>query len=219
MNKTYIIGDVHGCYHTLLKLIEQLPKNSELIFVGDLCDRGLYTKDVIEFVKINNYRCIMGNHEHYMIEHLLHQNEPRWLSKEYMGGKETMQSYNGYEKLLNEHLRWLQTLPTYILKDNYFITHAFCLPYYKRRNHLDKKHAMMVNRVADKDEWGYDWEDGYEEYDIINIFGHDHSDDIQISRNFYGIDTGCVYGNRLSAIELGTMKIFEQKVLDIDIKK
>ncbi len=40
--QVYIIGDVHGCYTTLMQLIEQLPnkEKSHLIFVGDLIDRG-----------------------------------------------------------------------------------------------------------------------------------------------------------------------------------
>jgi len=41
-DSVYIIGDVHGCYTTLMQLIEQLPnkEKSHLIFVGDLIDRG-----------------------------------------------------------------------------------------------------------------------------------------------------------------------------------
>ena len=38
LNNKFVIGDVHGCYHTLLNLIKQLPLNAELIFVGDLFD-------------------------------------------------------------------------------------------------------------------------------------------------------------------------------------
>jgi serine/threonine protein phosphatase 1 len=217
MNNTYVIGDVHGCYYTLLELVSKLPKNSELIFVGDLCDRGLHSKEVIEFVKSNNHKCIKGNHEYYMLEHLLYESEPRWLTKEYMGGKETMQSYEGKDKLLEEHLQWMQNLPNYILTDNYFITHAFCLPYFKRRDNKTVEHAMMVNRLNDKEEWGHDWEDGYEEYEVINIFGHDDYDEVQKGKNYIAIDTGCVYGNKLTALELGSMRVYQQDVLKRDV--
>ena len=37
---TYIIGDVHGHYQTLLSLVAKLPQDAKLIFVGDLIDRG-----------------------------------------------------------------------------------------------------------------------------------------------------------------------------------
>ena len=63
---TYIIGDVHGNFQTLKALISKLPKNSEIIFVGDLVDRGLNSKEVIEFIRINNYKCVLGNHEKLM---------------------------------------------------------------------------------------------------------------------------------------------------------
>ena len=36
----YIIGDVHGCYDTLMALIAKLPEDAEIVFVGDLIDRG-----------------------------------------------------------------------------------------------------------------------------------------------------------------------------------
>ena len=56
MKDIYIIGDVHGCFYTLEKLLSKLNKNSEIIFVGDLCDRGFYSKEVIELIIENNYK-------------------------------------------------------------------------------------------------------------------------------------------------------------------
>ena len=53
--RTYVIGDVHGEYKTLLALIAKLPKNAQLIFVGDLIDRGEYSADIIHFVRKNNH--------------------------------------------------------------------------------------------------------------------------------------------------------------------
>ena len=53
MENIYIIGDVHGCYRSLLALIEQLPRkfDSKICFVGDLIDRGPASADVVEFVR------------------------------------------------------------------------------------------------------------------------------------------------------------------------
>ena len=36
----FIIGDVHGCVHTLDALIKKIPSHELLVFVGDLIDRG-----------------------------------------------------------------------------------------------------------------------------------------------------------------------------------
>lgn len=50
LTNTFVIGDVHGCYYTLLNLVKKLPSDANLIFVGDLCDKGNFSKEVIEFV-------------------------------------------------------------------------------------------------------------------------------------------------------------------------
>lgn len=63
---TYIIGDVHGYYDTLLALVAKLPKKVELIFVGDLIDRGAKSAEVVRYVWENGHRCTMGNHEELM---------------------------------------------------------------------------------------------------------------------------------------------------------
>jgi len=60
---TYIIGDVYGCYYTLKYLIAQLPKDADIIFVGDLVDRGNFSKEVVEFMIERSHRAILGNHE------------------------------------------------------------------------------------------------------------------------------------------------------------
>jgi len=41
----FVIGDVHGMYHTLLALLNKLPANADIVFVGDLIDRGRYSAD------------------------------------------------------------------------------------------------------------------------------------------------------------------------------
>jgi len=219
---TIVIGDVHGCFFTLQKLLKQLPKNAEIIFVGDLCDRGNYTKEVIECVLQNNYVSLLGNHESYMLESVesaLEGKPTRWIDESYMGGKETLKSYKNTHDILVKHLQWIAQNPLYILKDNYFITHGFALPYYKRRDIKEKQHSFLVNRVKDIEEWGHDFEEGYEQYDFINVFGHETFQEVMIRDNLYGIDTSCVYGNKLSALELGSMKVYEEKVHPLDISK
>ena len=51
-DQIYIIGDVHGCYKSLLALIEQFPnkQNSKIVFVGDLVDRGNDSYNVVKFI-------------------------------------------------------------------------------------------------------------------------------------------------------------------------
>ena len=53
MKNIYIISDVHGCYKSLLALIEQFPnkQNSKIVFVGDLVGRGPQSLEVLDFVR------------------------------------------------------------------------------------------------------------------------------------------------------------------------
>jgi serine/threonine protein phosphatase 1 len=138
----------------LLNLVEKLPKDSDVIFVGDLCDRGLYSKEVISFVIENNYRCVKGNHDTYMIKYAkaaLEEIENKWTKEYYMGGKETMKSYKYDKETLFKHIEFLKTLPSYILLDKYFITHGFGLPYYEQRDTENTEWSLLINR-EDSDE-------------------------------------------------------------------
>ena len=217
IENTYVIGDVHGCFYTLKKLLVKLPHDAEVIFVGDLCDRGLHTKEVIDLVIKNNYYCILGNHDDYMITHIQEcmDNKElcvRWNVEDYMGGEQTLQSYkNDYQTML-QHVNYLESFPRYIEVDKYFITHGFSLPYYKRRNSSSSHTGLLKNRVSDEDEWGHDWEKDWRGYDVINVFGHTHYNEVEIGKNHYGIDTGCVYGGKLTALQLGNMNIIDEAV-------
>ena len=55
MKPIYLIGDVHGCYKTMIALIEKLPKDAEICFLGDLIDRGQNSASVIQYVIDNNH--------------------------------------------------------------------------------------------------------------------------------------------------------------------
>lgn len=72
----YVIGDVHGCYHEMLSLINKIEERDSspvIYFLGDFIDRGKYVWDVFEWTRENitpngRYRSLRGNHEEYVIE-------------------------------------------------------------------------------------------------------------------------------------------------------
>lgn len=73
INMSYnVIGDIAGNYKTLLALIDKMPKG-KIVAVGDIVDRGPRSKQVVEYfmeqVKLGNAECLLGNHEHMMIDH------------------------------------------------------------------------------------------------------------------------------------------------------
>jgi len=220
LTNIYVIGDVHGCLHTLKALLIKLPKDARIIFVGDLCDRGLYSKDVIELVIEKGYEVVRGNHEDYMYTHAFDAIEGtpnRWIDTEYMGGKETYESYKGDKELFLQHREWIDTLPRYILIDDIFITHGFGLPYYQRRDSKSAHIGLLKNRITDEPDWGHDWEKEWKKYKVFNIFGHTVYDKPLLTKQYCGIDTGCGEGKKLSAINLGTNKVISVKTLEKDI--
>jgi serine/threonine protein phosphatase 1 len=212
----FIIGDVHGCFNTLMKLLKQLPQDAKLIFVGDLCDKGNFSKEVIEFVMHNHHQCIYGNHEYlfynYARDAIKRDIHAIWSKNKAYGGMKTVNNYINEPDLVEKHCQWIETLPHYLEIGNYFITHGFGLPYYKRKDETTSKHKILVNRV-DVDKYKDDWEETTS-YSVINIFGHCKFKEVLEGKNYYGIDTGCVYGNKLTAFQLGTHKLFHE-TLDI----
>ena len=202
----YVVGDVHGCFYTLQNLIARLPNDAELIFVGDLCDKGNFSRDVIDFVIQNGYDCVKGNHEHlmevYLEDAIFHDKHSPWSTDKRYGGVHTLQSYQDDHDKMLAHLEWIKTLPIYLQVDNYFITHGFALPFYEYRNDPVYYKDYLLNRYEEGMEIPND--------EVINIFGHCVFEEVIIGENFYGIDTGCSYGKKLTAIQLGTMQCYQE---------
>lgn len=67
MGRHFVIGDAHGMVDALIRLLEKLPADAEVVFVGDLIDRGDKSAQVVEIVRSCGYRCVLGNHENTFI--------------------------------------------------------------------------------------------------------------------------------------------------------
>jgi len=217
----WVIGDVHGCMFTLEKLVSKLPKESKLIFVGDLVDRGNYSKEVIEFVMQNNYRCVFGNHEYLMFNYardaMIRGKQSMWsMSNETYGGLNTLHSYANDETALLKHIDFIEKLPKYLEIDDYIITHGFALPYYKRRDQHNFQNELYTSRLEDISlDWELDWRD----YKVINVFGHTPYEEVKFGKNYIGVDTGAVFGNKLSAVNLLTKEVISQNSIEKDIQR
>jgi len=71
MNNIYAIGDVQGCRSQLEHLIKKLPKNSKIICVGDLVNRGPDSLGTLRLLKrlqeAGQAECILGNHDLHLL--------------------------------------------------------------------------------------------------------------------------------------------------------
>mgnify|MGYP001430082385 CR=1 FL=1 len=63
-----VIGDIHGCIHTLEKVYSRISSEKYIYSVGDLVDRGAYSKEVVTFIIENGIRTVKGNHEDMMLK-------------------------------------------------------------------------------------------------------------------------------------------------------
>ncbi|MCU0525623.1 MAG: fructose-bisphosphatase class III [Elainella sp. Prado103] len=121
------IGDVHGHYDGLVRLMEAIAPGAtdQVYFVGDLIDRGPKSAQVVQFVRENHFQCVLGNHEQLLLgafpgSKVSHVALQAWLNS---GGEPTVASYSKLETLL-ENLNWIRTLPTYLDLDDVWLVHA-----------------------------------------------------------------------------------------------
>lgn len=229
MENIYIISDVHGCYKTLLALIEKLPNknNSKIVFVGDLVDRGTNSYDVIKFVIDNNYDCVLGNHEKMFLEYSpmlendrQNENLKFWLFK--CGGEQTLQSYNSKEEFYKQ-LDFLKSLPLYIEYKDYktkderylVVSHSAIGRNWELKNSTNE---ADIKRFESQLLWSR-YKD-FNNSEIFNVYGHTIFQEPIINEYSSAIDLGCyrskekIPNPRLCALEFPSMKIYTQESLE-----
>ncbi|MEB3213187.1 MAG: metallophosphoesterase family protein [Leptolyngbyaceae bacterium] len=126
-SRKIIIGDVHGHYDGLMRLMEAIApaSNDEVYFLGDLIDRGEKSAQVLDFIQSSGYISLLGNHEQMLLEAFPNgkvstQALQTWL---YSGGQSTVSSYDQPEQLL-EKLDWIRTFPTHLDLGHIWLVHA-----------------------------------------------------------------------------------------------
>ena len=210
--KIFVIGDVHGCLEMLKRLIDKIewnPANDRLIFIGDYIDRGENSKGVIDFIlKLKEdstlIQCLIGNHEQMFLDYLSGVDHQSSLLN---GGFSTLQSYEEVRRsqddplIPSSHLDFFSTLLPMIELEQYYIVHAGFRP------HI---------RIEDQDQNDMIWireEFIYSDYDFgkVVIFGHTPFNSPLVMKNKIGIDTGAVFGNYLTCLELPEKKFHSVK--------
>jgi serine/threonine protein phosphatase 1 len=127
-----VIGDVHGHFDGMMALLEEIAPGDkdEVYFLGDLIDRGPKSAQVVNFVRESPYKCILGNHEHMMLNAMPEGKVDReaWQAWLYSGGRETIESYRDIEVMPYEDLEWIKSLPAYLDLGDVWLVHAGVKP-------------------------------------------------------------------------------------------
>ncbi len=201
---TCIIGDIHGCYDTLVELLPLVAQRADsFIFLGDYIDRGPNSKGVVdcilEFQRQHPQTItLMGNHERMLLDYLNGYEAATFLNA---GGREMLASYgispdaapeSVAAQLPPEHKDFFENLPL-LWEDAYGIyVHAGLEP----RVDLSRQAAYCCLWVRDE----FIRSQYY--FGRPVVFGHTTFQKPFVQRNKIGIDTGAVYGGQLTALLL-----------------
>ena len=106
-----IIGDIHGCYYTLVELYTKIRKSYPDIpvyCVGDLVDRGNYSYEVMNFIIENKIWITPGNHD-YMFYHFFKDPSSIFAKSWFFNGNETtLESYENRQAAMFDHIDFIK---------------------------------------------------------------------------------------------------------------
>lgn len=209
MGKIFAVGDIHGCFEkleTLMGILDINPGKDVLVFVGDYIDRGPRSKDVVSYLielgdRHDHVVFLKGNHE-FLLERYLKGTESHMFLAN--GGDATLDSYmkagGGLEDQIipADHRTFFDGLRHYYQTDDYIFVHAGLKP------------GTTLKRQKESDLLWIRDEFIYSDFDFGKqvVFGHTPFREPLILNNKIGIDTGAVYGNKLTCVELPAMKFF-----------
>lgn len=265
---TYAIGDVQGCYKSLLKLLDKIKFNPDidrLWFAGDLVNRGPQSLETLRFIKSlgDSATCVLGNHDLHLLalatggsskKHptlmdilhatdrrdllhwlryrpLLHYDEefdtalvhagipPGWKVKNALKRAAEVESIlrsNYYPDLLkhmygNNPDQWSKTLSGNARLR--FIINAFTrMRYCDMNGHLDFRYNQRPGKQPNH---LYPWFELPRKHRLKSriLFGHWSTLGHIQQDKFIALDSGCVWGRKLTAVrvEKNRLKSFSVK--------
>jgi len=215
----YVIGDIHGCLAELKVLIDYLGKKRKLsdrdvlVFVGDYVDRGAYSRGVIDYLlqlqqEYKKIILLKGNHEDMFLNYLGFEGH---LGEGFLqnGGISTLVSYGlsaadepekVLETLPEEHLEFLHNLDRYLIVEDFVITHAGLNPLRDMDSQVDEDLFWIRDEFINN----------VHSFEHLVVFGHTPHREILVHQPFkLGIDTGLVFGNKLSCVELRSGSVLQ----------
>ena len=227
--RTFVIGDIHGCVDEIARLLDALAPTAAdtVVFLGDYIDRGPSAKGVIDRLlrlRGEGTRCVFlkGNHEDMFLGFL---GERGSFGEAFLanGGGHTLHSYGLHgefgqvrsEQLPPAHLEFLRALQMRYEHGPYLCVHAG----------LDPARPLATQRDEDllwiRDEFVRH----PHPFPCTVLFGHSPQREMLVDVPFkIGLDTGLVYWNKLSCLELAEQRLFqirrgERNVQSRDVRK
>jgi protein phosphatase len=227
-----IIGDVHGCFDELVELMGYLgyavsqnegtysvtsPGARRLVFVGDLVDRGPGTVQVLRLVsslvQSGQACCVPGNHDIKLVRALRGREVKRTH-----GLAETMEQLGQESNEFRvEVARFLDDLVSHLVFDDgkLVVAHAGLKEsMHGRGSGAVREFALFGETTGETDEFGlpvrYNWAADYRGKALV-VYGHTPVPEPLFLNNTVNVDTGCVFGGRLTALRYPEREIVSVK--------
>lgn len=227
-----IIGDIHGCYDELVELLGGLgyvneeagwyhPAGRQVVFVGDLVDRGPKTPEVLKLVmkmtSSGNAWCVPGNHDVKLL---------RWLNGAKVQPKHGLQESIDQLSLETQEFRdevklFLDKLISHYVFDQgkLVVSHAGLKEEMQGRGSGKvREFCLFGETTGEIDEFGlpvrHNWAAEYKGRSMV-VYGHTPVPEAQWLNNTIDIDTGCVFGGKLTALRYPERELLSVKAAKV----
>src|ERR1043165_9240328 len=201
--RTFVVGDIHGCYDELLALVELvgLGERDRLVCVGDLVVKGEKSREVLElFMSDARFSSVLGNHDRALLQAWKGEREDLKPSQQRCRARRGA----GLER----YAAVLASLPLFIVLGTRVVVHAGLRPNValaeQSAEDLTELRTLGPDRTSRE---GTPW---YEVYrgERVALFGHWPMTPPRRGPRAIGLDTGCVYGYSLTAYVVETGEFF-----------
>ncbi|MDP9296419.1 MAG: polynucleotide kinase-phosphatase [Actinomycetota bacterium] len=213
-----IVGDVHGCHDELMELLGELgyiaegedvlrhPEGRKAVFLGDLVDRGPATpavlRTVMSMVEADAAICVPGNHENKLVRAL----KGRDVQIAHGLGESLAQLEQEPEEFRTKVRDFLDGLVSHFVLDDrkLVVAHAGMREEMQgRASAAVRAFALYGETTGEIDEFGlpvrYPWAEDYRGGALV-VYGHTPVPEATWVNGTMDIDTGCVYGGKLTAL-------------------
>lgn len=176
--RDFIIGDLHGCYDELLKLLVhvQFDQSKDRLFsTGDLLDRGPKSAECMELLNEPWFHCVLGNHEEILMYKLKMLEGENFQAFKHFS-QEEIEYLHQFPKYINKILKLPYILEVeHMLHEKFYLVHAEFLP-----EHILKRNTQYSTQEYEellKEIQNNDYTDKIDKFiqDVSNSTNDEHS--------------------------------------------